>query len=174
MITTMQTKMDALTTRFANTNLVTNTITSAATNKTINPKTGRAFKRYCWTYGCCVHWGRHCPIKSTCHKIDAVFKDYKRGSDINCIPNRSRMAGGAVKRPHILNWLKSVITCYSKPLISSVAFTTFLSNHSTQIIAKVDSGDTFHFLKSTHRKAVTDIVELQNGPKSTLPNNETI
>ena len=47
MIGTMQTEMDALTTRLVNTNLLTNTTTIAVTDKTINPKAGRAFKRYC-------------------------------------------------------------------------------------------------------------------------------
>ena len=29
-----------------------------STNKDINPRTGKKFKRYCWTCGCCPHWGK--------------------------------------------------------------------------------------------------------------------
>ena len=29
----------------------------------INPRTGKKFKQYCWTHGCCTHWGRDCPDK---------------------------------------------------------------------------------------------------------------
>ena len=84
------------------------------------------------------------------------------------------MTGGAVQQSRILKWLTSIITSYTKPLISSVASTKIVSNHTTQNIAKADSGATFHFLKPTHRKAMTDIVELKNGPKALLPNDQTI
>lgn len=30
---------------------------------TINPCTGCPYKRYCWTHGCCAHWGCHCNAK---------------------------------------------------------------------------------------------------------------
>ena len=89
MIATMQTKMDALTARLASTNLGIPLAESIAADATINPKTGRAFKRYCWSYGCCVHWGRHCTVKKRGHKDDASFKDRKGGSDKDCMPNRS-------------------------------------------------------------------------------------
>ena len=78
MIATMQTKMDALTARLASTNLGIPLAESIAADATINPKTGRAFKRYC-----------HCTVKKRGHKDDASFKDRKGGSDKDCMPNRS-------------------------------------------------------------------------------------
>ena len=53
---------------------------------TINPRTGRPYKRYCWTHGCCAHWGRHCNAKKPGHKDDATFKDRKGGSNKGCLP----------------------------------------------------------------------------------------
>jgi len=84
------------------------------------------------------------------------------------------LAGGADKQSRILEWLNSLITCYTKPLISSVASTKFLNNHSTHHIAKADSGATFHFLKPSHRKTLTNITDLSNGPNATLPNDDVI
>ena len=84
------------------------------------------------------------------------------------------MVGGAVKQSRIFKWLNSLITCYSKPLISSVASTKLLHTHSAHKITKADSGATFHFLKPSHRKTMTNIVELTDGPKATLPNDHII
>ena len=84
------------------------------------------------------------------------------------------MTGGAVQQSRILKWLTSIITSYTKPLISSVAPTKIVYNHTTHNIAKADSGATFHFFKPAHRKDMTDIVELKNGPKATLPNDQMI
>lgn len=53
---------------------------------TINPGTGRPYKHYCWTHGCCAHWGRHCNAKKAGHKDDATFKDRKGGSNKGCLP----------------------------------------------------------------------------------------
>ena len=39
----------------------------AAPNPSINPKTGKPFKRYCWYCGCCDHWGRNCTNKKPGH-----------------------------------------------------------------------------------------------------------
>ena len=90
-ITRMQTTMDDLTARLNSTaqSLATNTPNLVATDNTINPRTGRTFKRYCWSCGCCVHWGRHCSVKKRGHKNDATFKDRKGGSDEGCMPNRA-------------------------------------------------------------------------------------
>ena len=33
------------------------------TNRDINPRTGKPFKRYCWTHGCCTHHGCDCQDK---------------------------------------------------------------------------------------------------------------
>ena len=150
MLATMQKNIDTLTERLAATaqNLGINTPSGTLgtqTNKIINPKTGRSFKLYCCTCGCCPHWGRNCYCKATEHKDDATLKDHKHGSDENCIPNRSWMVRGAVKQQRVLNWLTSLITCYTKPLIYSIASTIFLPNHNVPNIAKEDSGATFHF-----------------------------
>ena len=48
---------------------------------------GRTPKRYCWTCGCCAHWGRDCEAKRPGHKDAASFKDRKGGSDKDCRPN---------------------------------------------------------------------------------------
>ena len=39
----------------------------------VNPKNGLPWKRYCWSCGCCDHWGRNCPTKKTGHKNEATF-----------------------------------------------------------------------------------------------------
>ena len=46
----------------------------------INPTTGRPWRRYCWTCGCCDHWGRFCPNRKPGHKVDATFKNRMGGS----------------------------------------------------------------------------------------------
>ena len=35
-----------------------------STNSNINPRTGKEFKRYCFSYGCCLHWGGIVPRKN--------------------------------------------------------------------------------------------------------------
>lgn len=87
MIAAIQTKMDAITTHLSSTNLGTNIIDLNAADKNIKPKTGRTFKRYCWSCGCCVHWGMHYLVKKYSHKDDTRFKDRNSSSDKNCIPN---------------------------------------------------------------------------------------
>ena len=57
-------------------------------NKDINPRTGKTFKRYCWTCGCCPHWGKDCPHKSAGHQDNANFKNCMGGSNKNCLPLR--------------------------------------------------------------------------------------
>ena len=53
---------------------------------TINPKTGKAFKRYCWTCGCCDHCSSNHPgVKAPGHDNSATFKDRKGGSNKNCL-----------------------------------------------------------------------------------------
>ena len=54
-------------------------------SKDINPKTGKQWKRYCWSCGCCVHWGRNCPNKKSGHKDEATFRNRMGGSDANCL-----------------------------------------------------------------------------------------
>ena len=56
----------------------------------INPKTGKPYKRYCYTYGCCNHWGRNHPgQKAPGHKDEATFKDRMGGSNKNCLGPKS-------------------------------------------------------------------------------------
>ena len=52
---------------------------TSSTDK-INPRTGRPYRRYCWTCGCCDHWGRTCPVRKPGHKINATFKNRMGGS----------------------------------------------------------------------------------------------
>ena len=51
----------------------------------INPKTGKPWRRYCWTHGCCTHSSRNCPNKAPGHKNNATFKNRQGGSNENCI-----------------------------------------------------------------------------------------
>ena len=46
----------------------------------LNPKNGKAWKRYCWMCGCCDHWGKFCPQPAAGHNNDATFKDRLNGS----------------------------------------------------------------------------------------------
>ena len=52
-----------------------------------NPRTGRPYRRYCWTHGCCNHWGRHCNNKKNGHQDAATFANRMGGSNKNCLPN---------------------------------------------------------------------------------------
>ena len=75
-ITSMQTQLQ---------NLSTNTGSSKFTKSDeINPKTGQTWKRYCWSCGCCPHWGKNCPNKKEGHKNEATFKNRMEGSNKNC------------------------------------------------------------------------------------------
>ena len=51
----------------------------------INPKTGKAYKRYCWSCGCCTHWEKFCPNKKRGHKDEATFKERMNGSSDGCL-----------------------------------------------------------------------------------------
>ena len=55
---------------------------------TINPKTGKPWKRYCWSCGCCPHASKNCPNKKTGHQDSATFKNRMGGSNTNCYPNK--------------------------------------------------------------------------------------
>ena len=52
----------------------------------INPRTGKKFKRYCWTCGRCPHWGKDCPLKKPGHQDTANFKNCMGGINKNCLP----------------------------------------------------------------------------------------
>ena len=58
------------------------------TDTDINPRTGKKFKRYCWSCGCCPHWGKDCPQKKPGHQDAANFKNRMGGSNKNCLPAR--------------------------------------------------------------------------------------
>ena len=55
-------------------------------NNNINPRTGRPYRRYCWTHGCCAHWSRNCNNKAQGHKDNATFRNRLGGSNRNCLP----------------------------------------------------------------------------------------
>ena len=63
----------------------------------INPCTGRAWRRYYWLCGCCNHWGRNCPNQKPGHQNDASFKDRKGGS-INGVLGLWKWGGSRTKR----------------------------------------------------------------------------
>ena len=44
-------------------------------------------KRYCWTHGCCEHWGADCNDKAPGHVDDASFRSRHGGSNKDCRPN---------------------------------------------------------------------------------------
>ena len=54
-------------------------------NSDINPKTNSQWKRYCWSCGCCPHWGSNCPNKKKGHKDEATFKNRMSGSNQHCL-----------------------------------------------------------------------------------------
>ena len=55
-------------------------------DKTINPRTGKQWKRYCWSCGCCPHSGRCCPNKLPDHRDEATFNNSLGGSNKFCRP----------------------------------------------------------------------------------------
>ena len=63
--------------------------TASTNSSSINPRTGKPWKRYCWTCGCCPHSSRHCPIKAQGHQDDASFANRKGGSNKDCRPNNN-------------------------------------------------------------------------------------
>ena len=53
---------------------------------TINPRTNKPYKRYCWTHGCGNHWSNRCRNPKAGHKNEATFKDRMGGSNKGCLP----------------------------------------------------------------------------------------
>ena len=69
---------------------LSNVAKNKGNNNKINPRTGNPWKRYCWTCGCCDHWGKdHVGPKADGHQDKATFKNRMGGSDKNCLPARS-------------------------------------------------------------------------------------
>ena len=54
--------------------------------KNINPKTGKPWKRYCHTHGCCDHWGCNCNDNGPNHKDEATFHNCMGSSNFMCLP----------------------------------------------------------------------------------------
>ena len=72
MLTSLQAEVKLLKNNKSNTN--------TSNDATINPKTGRKFRRYCWWCGTYPQWGRTCDNEKPGHVKDATFKDRKGGS----------------------------------------------------------------------------------------------
>ena len=80
---TLQTQLNNLT--LVNQNNPSITGNKNQNQNLINPRTGQPYKRYCWSCGCCSHWGKNCPKKNRGHKDDATFKNRMGGSNKNCL-----------------------------------------------------------------------------------------
>ena len=61
-------------------------VSQQTAGKTINPRTGKKWKRYCWSCGCCPHSSKYCPNKLPGHRDDASFKNRLGGSNKDCRP----------------------------------------------------------------------------------------
>ena len=73
---------------------------------------------------------------------------------------------------HVINKLKHIL--YQRKY-SPVASNTVSPEFSQDILnAKLDSGASKHFFKSTHLKYLKNIQKLSNGPIAHLPNNTTV
>jgi len=84
--TTEPNNSDALLKMIDNLNKKIDALTKPSVSTDINPRTGKKFKRYCWSCGCCTHWGRDCTQKKSGHKDTANFKNRMGGSNKNCLP----------------------------------------------------------------------------------------
>ena len=60
--------------------LVCQKVNDKDNKENINPRTGRPFRRYCWSHGCCDHWSNRCPQRKPGHKLNATFKNRMSGS----------------------------------------------------------------------------------------------
>jgi len=56
------------------------------TNEAINPKTGKEWKRYCYSCGCCPRASKNCPVRKQGHQDSAIFQNRMNGSDQKCYP----------------------------------------------------------------------------------------
>ena len=48
-------------------------LSAAKISSDINPRTDKKYKRYCWSCGCCPHWGKDCKNKKPGHQDNANF-----------------------------------------------------------------------------------------------------
>ena len=83
----LEAKVDSLSPQQPN-HTTNNNTNSTPMSNTINPRTGKEWRRYCWTHGCCTHKGVDCPAKAPGHKDEATFKDRMGGSNRNCYANK--------------------------------------------------------------------------------------
>ena len=84
LVKSLETKVDKLSNEKTK-NLNSNN-EQATANKGINPRTGKPWRRHCWTHGCCTHKGVNCPSKAPGHKDEADFRDRMGGSNKDCYP----------------------------------------------------------------------------------------
>ena len=59
--------------------------TNATNTTSIHPRIGLPWKQYCWTCGCCGHWGGAYPKNKEGHQDDASFKNIMGCSSKDCI-----------------------------------------------------------------------------------------
>ena len=124
----------------------------------INPKTGQSWKMYCWSCGCCVHWGKNCPNKKKGHKVEATFRNRMNGSSTNCL----WLFRGATqfRRNKMVNYL-------TKYVINNILSRVVSSDNLEYM--KADSGATKTYLKKKHQKYLQNLIRLSNGPLAVLP-----
>ena len=156
----MQTQLGNMTNKKSYTTKATNKENTAPMDN-INPKTGQPWRRYCWSCGCCPHWSKYCPEKKKGHKMEATFKNRMNGSNTNCL----WFFRGATQVRRIKN---NLVRCLLNNLSSNVVTSTCSD------VLKADSGASKTYIKEQHRIYLRDQVILKNGPKATLPNNQTI
>ncbi len=146
-----------------------------------NPRTGKQWKRYCWTHGCCNHWGRNCNNKNTGHKDDTTFCNRIGGNDTNCLPTRNWQWRGAGSLSTFLSkWLNLLTISITRNTIYPVASNTsqpshaLLLNTTNPFTAKLDSGAFQHYLKLIHAQFLQHQTPVQNNMRINLPEGNTI
>ena len=138
----------------------------------LNPKNGKAWKRYCWTCGCCDHWGKFCPQPAAGHKNDATFKDRMQGSTTGVLGLWwCRGAETGIQRIlHNCNYLTNKLCQANSLFVPS----DNISNKNTLFKLKADTGASKHFIKNEHKTFLAQIQKLFDGPRAMLPNKNTI
>ena len=89
LVKSLESKVDKLSNeKTKNNNNNNNNNNQVTTNNEINPRTGKPWRRYCWTHGCCTHKGVDCTNKAPGHEDEADFRDRMGGSNKDCYPNK--------------------------------------------------------------------------------------
>ena len=78
MVSTLQTHLTNM--QALQNDIQTLKLQSKPNDKNINPCTGKQWKRYCWTCGCCPHSSKYCPTKAPGHQDYASFANHKGGA----------------------------------------------------------------------------------------------